>query len=652
MKELHIDIETYSEVNLSTCGVHKYAAHPSFEIILFAYSWDDEDPTVIDLITDGPYLPDDVYYALTDKRVKKVAYNASFEMNCIGAYFGLDIDPAQWYCTMIGAAYFGLPLGLDQVGKVLHLSHQKDSKGKALIKYFCEPCKPTKVNGGRTRNLPHHAPEKWADFMEYNAQDVRTEIDVLNYLKKLPAIPAIEWAYWVQDQQINRRGIMLDKAFIKAAIRADNEATEAVHAELIQLTGLDNPNSLAQLKGWIADNTGGQVPASLAKDHVEDALKGNTLPRKVRRVYELRAMANKTSTKKYAAMLNYIGEDGRARGIIQFYGANRTGRYAGRGIQPQNMKRSPGKGLETMREAVLAGCADLLYDGVSTVVSGLIRTAIIAPEGYSLASCDFSAIEGRVLAWLSGEGWKLDVFRTHGKIYEATASRMFNVPIEQVTKASDYRQKGKIAELALGYQGSTGALITMGAIRDGLREEELKPIVLAWRAANPTIVALWRKVENAARACVEQRRTITIGLPSCKLVFSYERGFMFITLPSGRRLSYFGAGLTAAAGRTQLYYWGLDQVRKIWTRIPTYGGMLVENITQAVARDCLCDAMYRLRDYDIIMHVHDEIIGEAPDAEAPELLKAMQEVMSVPPLWASDLPIKGEGYVSKFYKKD
>lgn len=651
MKELHIDIETYSEVNLAKCGVYKYAAHKSFQIILFAYSWDNEEPTVVDLITDGPYLPDDVYYALTDPNIKKIAHNAAFEITCISAYFELELDAAQWFCTMIGAAYLGLPLGLDQVSKVLHLSEQKDSRGKQLIKYFCEPCKPTKTNGGRTRNMPSHAWDKWQEFIEYNAQDVRAEIEILEYLNKLPAMPPIEWAYWVQDQKINRRGIMLDKEFIKAAIEADEAAIDAVRTELRQLTGLDNPNSVAQLKAWIAENTGGQVPASLSKEHIEDALKANTLPLKVKRVYQLRAMANKTSTKKYTAMLNYMGADRRARGIIQFYGANRTGRYAGRGIQPQNMTRNPSNGLEDMRDAVLTKCAELLYDDISSVVSQLIRTAIIAPEGRSLVSCDFSAIEGRVLAWLSGEAWKLDVFRTHGKIYEATAARMFNIDISEVTKDSHWRQKGKVAELALGYQGAAGALITMGAIRQGLKEEELKPIVYAWRAANPTIVSLWRKVENAAKACVEQRRTITLGLPSCKLVFTYDRGYMFITLPSGRRLSYYGAGVSKAA-RNQLYYFGMDQVKKIWTRIPTYGGMLVENITQAVARDCLTDAMYRLDSHDLIMHVHDEIVGEAPDAEAPDLLKAMQEVMSVPPVWASDLPIKGEGYVSKFYKKD
>lgn len=653
MKELHIDIETYSSVNLKRCGTYKYVEAPDFEIILFAYSWDNEEPVVVDFISDGPFLPEDVYYALTDPQVRKVAHNAAFETTCIAKFFELDIDPAQWYCTQIGAAYMGLPLALEAVGKVLRLTEQKDSRGKQLIKYFCEPCKPTKTNGGRTRNMPQHAPDKWQEFKDYNAQDVRTEIEIMNYLNRFPAMPAIEWAYWVQDQLINRRGIMLDREFIRAAIAADEAANASVRAELAELTGLDNPNSLAQLKGWVADNTGGQVPASLAKAHIEDALKGNTLPAKVRRVFQLRLMANKTSTKKYAAMLNYMGKDRRARGIIQFYGANRTGRYAGRGIQPQNMKRSPGKGIETMRDAVLKGVADLLYDDISDVVSQLIRTAIIAPEGYSLVPCDFSAIEGRVLAWLAGEEWKLDVFRTHGKIYEATAARMFSVPFESVTKGSDLRQKGKIAELALGYQGSTGALITMGAIRDGLKESELKPIVTAWRAANPTIVKLWRNVENAARACVERRRPITLGLPEGKLVFSYERGYMFITLPSGRRLSYYGAAITTGrTGRPQLCYWGLDQVKKVWTRIPTYGGMLIENITQAVARDCLTDAMYRLRDYPITMHVHDEIIIETRDENAAEVLETMKEVMGVPPLWASTLPIAGEGYVSKFYKKD
>ena len=483
MRHLHIDIETYCDLDVSDVGVYRYAEDPSFRIILFAYSFDEGPVYALDTSGDtfpGESIPADVWKALTAPDVQKIAHNANFEFVCIGTHYGLSLDLTQWFCTMIGAAYLGLPLSLDKIGQILGLSEQKDTRGKALISYFCKPCKPTKSNGGRTRNLPEHAHEKWAAFTEYNRQDVKTEMEIYRYLMRFPGLSQAEWGNWVLDQVINATGITIDLELIKAALEANDEFTKGVHDELVNITGIDNPNSLPQLKRWLCQELGYEVH-SLGKDYLKDALDGDLLPDHVQRVFRLRQLASNTSISKYDTMLTYMCKDGRIRGLLQFYGANRTGRFAGRGVQIQNLKRTLKKGLETAREAVRKGIADLLYDNLPDVISRITRTALVAAPGCSLVVSDFSAIEARVLAWEAGEEWVLDVFHTHGKIYEATAANMFHVPLEMISHGSDLRAKGKVATLALGYQGSVGALIAMGALREGLTEGELPAIVKAWR---------------------------------------------------------------------------------------------------------------------------------------------------------------------------
>jgi DNA polymerase len=652
MRKLHIDIETFCDLDVGDVGVYRYAEDPSFKIILFAYAWDDQPVTVLDTYYDafpGESIPADVWKALTSPDVLKIAHNANFEYVCIGTYFGLGLDLRQWFCTMVAAAYLGLPLGLDKVGQVLGLVHQKDAKGKALIQFFCKPCKPTKKNGGRTTNEPTDDPEKWEDFKYYNGQDVRVECEILKYVSRLPGLPDIEREYWVQDQVINGTGITIDRGFIEAAIEVNDRLVEEVRQEIIDITGISNPNSPVQLKAWLKKKLGQDVK-SIGKEYLADAVDNDLLPDDVARVLELRAIGSKTSTSKYGTMLDYVGSDGRIRGLLQFYGANRTGRYSGRGVQIQNLKRTIKGNLEVAKEAVRKGVAELLYDDVPDLISKLVRTALVAAPGKSLAVSDFSAIEARVVSWIAGEEWQLEVFRTHGKIYEATAANMFHVPIEMVTKGSDLRGKGKVASLALGYQGSVGALITMGALREGLTEPELPAIVSAWRSANPHIVKLWRDVQDAAKHVIKNKTSYVLRKPYCTLKFSFERGYLFITLPSGRRLAYYGAAVEGS----KITYWGLDQVKKIWVKMDAYGGLLTENITQAIARDCLCNAMYGIGKYDIpiLMHIHDEIVAEADDDKAEATLEVMNEVMAVSPVWAKGLPLKGDGYVSKYYRKD
>lgn len=653
MKHLHIDIETYCDLDVGDVGVYRYAEDPSFRIMLFAYSFGNEDVTILDTSNDefpGDSIPSDVWLALTDPNVLKIAHNANFEFVCIGTHYGLALDLGQWYCTMIGAAYLGLPLSLDKIGQVLGLSQQKDSRGKALITYFCKPCKPTKKNEGRIRNLPEHDPEKWNEFKEYNGQDVRTEKEIYSYISRFSMLPETERDYWILDQIINATGITVDMELVDAAIEANAEFTTEVHDEIVRITGIDNPNSLAQLKAWLFRELGHEVH-SLGKDYLADAIDGGMLPEHVERVLRLRQLGSKTSISKYDAFRSYACKDGRIRGLLQFYGANRTGRFSGRGPQIQNLKRTLKKGMDTAREAVRKGIAGLLYDDVSEVISRITRTALVAADGYSLIVSDFSAIEARVLAWEAGEDWVLNVFRTHGKIYEATAANMFHVPLEMVTKGSDLRAKGKIATLALGYQGGSGALVAMGALREGLDEAELPAIVKAWRSANPGIVKLWREVENAAKHVIKNKTSYILRKQYCSLKFIYDRGYLFIELPSGRRLSYYGA----AVDDGKITYWGVDQTKKIWCKQDTYGGSLVENITQAIARDCLCDTMMRIY-YDaglpILMHIHDEVVSEAPEEKAEEALQAMYDIMAVGPIWAKGLPLQGDGYISKYYKKD
>lgn len=668
--KLHIDIETYSDLDLTEVGVYKYASHPSFKILLFAYAFNGDEVDIVDLEV-GEELSNIIFNALFDPQILKIAHNASFEFICLQAFYGVELDWKQWQCTMIKAAYLGLPLQLGRVAKVLNLSEQKEVRGKALITYFCMPVKtPKKKDDFRTVNRHTDAPEMWQEFKGYNIQDVRTEIAIDDYCDRFEALPPHEWAYWQLDQAINGAGILADRTFIQSAIRLNSDFLEGVYSEMKQLTGIDNPNSLTQLKTWLESQLGYAVP-SLSKEFLADS-KSLDLPKNVKRLIELRRLSSKASISKYDKMLGYMQDDDRIRGLFQFYGANRTGREAGRGVQPQNLKKTfsnsgqvsslakrlnvseetareyIGDALETAKEAVRTGVAPILYDDVPEVISKLVRTAFIAPKNKAFCVSDFAAIEARVLAWLAGENWVLDVFRTHGKIYEATASKMFNVPFESITKGSDMRAKGKVASLALGYQGASGALITMGALREGLTEEELPAIVQGYRQANPNIVKLWRNVEQIAKHVVERKKSHTLKLPYTELQFSFEKGYLFIRLPSGRRLAYYGA----TVDKGKLTYYGLDQVKKVWHKIDTYGGMLVENLTQAIARDILFHALFGMKELNIVMHVHDEIVVEEWQDKASQTLEFMELVMSRSPLWCNELPLKGDGFISKFYKKD
>lgn len=681
MKHLHIDIETYCDLDVSDVGVYRYAEDDSFKIILFAYSFDGEPVTVIDCSNDeypGESIPARVWKALTDPSILKIAHNANFEYVCIKTYYGVGLDLKQWFCTMVGALYLGLPRSLAEVSKVLGLTEKKDTKGKTLIAFFCKPCKPTKKNDGRTLNLPEYNVDdidregrltadqkyrlecfdKWNEFKAYNAQDVRTEKEIYAYISRFPGLPDHEIQYWILDQEINAIGITIDREFIEAARITNDHFVTDVRDRIVKLTGVQNPNSVPQLKAWLRQRLGYEVP-SLDQNYVNDAIEGGMLPPDVEKLLRLRQFSSNTSVTKYDTMLAYEQPDKRIRGQIQFYGANRTGRFAGQGVQPQNLKKTikntkkAPTALNTAREAVLKGLAELLYDDVPKVISKLTRTALVAAEGCSLVVSDFAAIEARVLAWEAGENWVLDVFNSHGLIYEATAANMFNVPLDQV-KSLGLRPKGKVATLALGYQGASGALINMGALREGLDEAELPAIVRAWRSANPHIVKFWREVEQAAKHVISKKTRYVLRKPYCNIIFSYDRGYLFIELPSGRRLAYYSANVE----KGRLTYWGIKQEAgkpKIWMKQDTYGGSLVENITQAVARDCLCDAMYRMY-YDekipILMHVHDEIISEARDEDAPATLERMNKIMAVSPVWAKDLPLKGDGYISKYYKKD
>lgn len=670
--ELHIDLETYCELPLTgtkAVGAFRYTQHASFEILMLAYKWNDGPEYCVDIAA-GEEVPDEVWLALEDPNVIKYAHNAPFEMACFMYGCGVDIDPSQWRDTMIMAAYLGLPLALDKVAKVLRLADQKDARGKRLIKLFCEPvAKPKKKDAFRVRNLWHHLPEDWEDFKDYNIQDVRVEYAIHKYCQRYAPVPAIEWEYWALDQRINMAGVTIDLSFVRAAIRSNNDFQRRTHNAIRELTGIENPNSMPQIKTWLSGQ-GFDIP-SLNKEFFMD-VDLSDFPPNVARLFELRKLASKASISKYDCMVRYLCADGKNHGLFQFYGANRTGREAGRGVQPQNLKKTfsnaedieavardmgvrfedvlaiVGDALETAKEAVRKGLADVLYTDVPDIISKLVRTAIVPAAGKRFAVCDFSAIEARVIAWLAGEDWVLEVFKTHGKIYEATAANMFNVPFESVTKGSAMRSKGKVATLALGYQGAVGAMLTMGALREGILEEEIPALVRAWRRANPEIVKLWRKVESAAKHVLEKKSRYTLKLKYTQLVFSYERGYLFIELPSGRRLSYYGASLRS----NKISYYGLDQKTGGWVLQDSYGGKMVENITQAIARDCLFDSMYRLKNLDLRMHVHDEIVAEALAEEADETLEVMEQVMAVSPLWCSDLPLRGDGFVTKFYKKD
>lgn len=643
MKRLSIDLETYSSVGLGKSGVYKYAESEDFEILLFAYSIDDGEVKVIDLAS-GEIIPEEILSALRDETIEKWAFNANFERVCLSRFLGKRLKPQGWYCTMIWSAYLGLPLSLEKVGEVLKLNKQKLNEGKALIRYFSIPCKPTKTNGMRTRNLPHHDLKKWSTFKEYNQRDVETEMAIKKKLSAFP-MPKTEWEnYWI-DQNINDRGILIDEVLVDSAIKFDEILRDENMDRAIGLTGIENPNSPLQLKEWL--NKKGLDIDSLAKKDVDSALKN--AEGDIKEVLELRKELSKSSVRKYDAMKNVKGKDNRARGLIQFYGANRTGRYSGRLIQVQNLRRNNLKDLELARSLVKNRdyeTLEILYESPSDILSQLIRTAFIPKEGTRFIISDFSAIEARVLAWLAGEQWVLDAFENGEDIYCRTASRMFGVPVKKHGVNGHLRQKGKIATLACGYQGALGALKAMGGIEMGLSEDELQSIVDSWREANPNIVSLWWDIDSVVKQVVKTRSKEEYK----NLVISYEKGILFIELPSKRRLAYPKAkiGMNRFGGESVVYE-GIVVGNK-WDKIESYGGKFVENIVQAIARDILAEAVMRLekKGFNIVMHIHDEVVIESDSSSVEEINK----IMSLVPSWAPGLILDADGFESEFYKKD
>ncbi|MEA4866020.1 MAG: DNA polymerase [Sphaerochaeta sp.] len=646
MKYLSIDIETYSSINLAKSGVYRYCEAEDFEILLFGYSMDGGDVKVVDLAR-GEKIPKNIIEAISDDGIIKWAFNATFERICLSSHLGLPtgtyLDPYSWRCTMIWSAYLGLPLSLMGVGAVLGLQRQKLSEGKDLIRYFCTPCNPTITNGGRTRNEADDAPDKWKLFIEYNKRDVEVEIGIHQRLCRFPVPDAI-WDEYHLDQRINDRGVLVDKNLVGNAIRMDKRAREELIARMKDLTDLENPNSVSQVKTWLSEN--GLEVDSLGKKDVKAALQD--APRQIQEVLELRLQLAKSSVKKYQAMENAVCSDGRARGMFQFYGANRTGRWAGRLVQMQNLPQNHLEDLETARTLVNSGeyeAVQMLYSDVPNTLSQLVRTAFIPRSGYRFIVSDFSAIEARVLSWLAGETWRMDVFAGNGDIYCASASQMFKVPVEKHGQNAHLRQKGKIAELALGYGGSVGALKAMGALDMGLEEDELKPLVDVWRQSNPNIVQLWWDVDKVVKEAVRGKTTTNTH----DINFSHESGFLFITLPSGRRLAYVKPRMgTNDFGNDCVTYEGVGATKK-WERIETYGPKVVENIVQAISRDILCYSMQQLKEHRICMHIHDEIVIEAPDEMELETIEAS---MAVAPSWADGLLLNADGFETKFYKKD
>ena len=646
MKTLSIDLETYSSADISKTGVYRYSESPDFEILLFSYSIDGAPVQLVDL-TCGERIPAEVKEALSDPSVTKWAFNASFERICLSRWLGLPsgtyLEPQQWRCSMIWSAYLGLPLSLAGVGAVLKLDKQKLDTGKDLIRYFCKPCRPTKKNGGRTRNLPRHDPGKWEQFKSYNLRDVETEMEIQKKLARFP-VPEFVWDENHLDQEINDRGIRVDMLMVKNAIEVDDWSHSDLKSQLQSLTALENPNSVAQMKAWLTEH--GMEIESLGKKEVAAMLKD--APSDLRDALILRQQLAKSSVKKYQAMQNCVCDDGRVHGMFMFYGANRTGRFAGRLVQLQNLPQNHMEDLEQARALVRRGDYDslkMLYDSVPDVLSELIRTAFIPYEGGKFIVADFSAIEARVIAWMAGEKWRLEVFKNGGDIYCASASQMFGVPVEKHGINGHLRQKGKIAELALGYGGSVGALKAMGALDMGIPKEELKPLVDAWRDANPNITEFWWDVDRAIKEAVAGRTTSeTHGIQ-----FVYQSGFLFICLPSGRRLAYVKPRMGENRfGGESVTYEGIGGTKK-WERLESYGPKFVENIVQALSRDILCYAMKTLRCCNIVAHVHDEIIIEADPSVS---LYAICEQMGRTPPWAKGLILRADGYETPFYKKD
>lgn len=642
MRTLSIDIESYSDVDLSKCGVYKYASSPAFEILLFGYAVDGGDVRVVDLAC-GEQIPDEIIYALSDASVTKWAFNAMFERVCLSNFLGEWLEPEGWHCTMVWSATLGLPLSLESAGVALGLEKQKLTEGKDLIRYFCVPCKPTKANGGRTRNRPEHDPEKWKRFKAYNLRDVETEMQIQKRLSHFPVPDAI-WEEYHLDQEINDRGIGVDMELVRQAIAIDARSRERLTAAMRELTELENPNSVQQMKQWLADQ--GMETDTLGKKAVAELVK--TAPEPLREVLSLRQQLAKSSVKKYAAMENAVCANGRAHGMFQFYGANRTGRFSGRLIQLQNLPQNHMGDLAEARALVRSGnyeALSMLYEDIPDTLSQLIRTAFVPQNGRKFIVADFSAIEARVIAWFAGERWRLKVFEDGGDIYCASASQMFHVPVEKHGVNGHLRQKGKIAELALGYGGSVGALKSMGALEMGLAEEELQPLVDAWRSSNPMITQFWWDVDRAVKDCIRQRvPTETHGLR-----FDYRSAMLFITLPSGRRLAYVKPRIGENQfGGESVTYMGVSGTKK-WEQLESYGPKFVENIVQGTARDILCYAMQTLKNCSIVAHVHDEIIIEADRRMS---VAAVCEQMGRTPPWAKGLKLRADGYECEFYQKD
>lgn len=646
MQTLSIDLETFSSQPLQKTGVYRYVESPDFEILLFAYSVDGGPVQQIDLAC-GEKIPSEILSALEDETVSKWAFNANFERICLSRFLGYPtgdyLEPGSWKCSMIWAAYMGLPLSLEGVGAVLGLEKQKLTEGKDLIKYFCQPCAPTKSNGQRTRNLPKHSPDKWLAFKKYNIRDVETEMSIQARLLKYP-VPDSVWKEYHLDQEINDRGVGLDMELVRQAIQMDGRSRSELTQAMKELTSLDNPNSVQQMKQWLADN--GVETDTLGKKAVAELLK--TAPPELQKVLTLRQQLAKSSVKKYQAMETAVCADGRARGMFQFYGANRTGRWAGRIIQMQNLPQNHLDDLSEARGLVRAGNFDaleMLYEDVPDTLSQLIRTAFVPQENRKFIVADFSAIEARVIAWLAGEKWRQDVFAEGKDIYCASASQMFGVPVEKHGVNGHLRQKGKIAELALGYGGSVGALKAMGALEMGLQEDELPALVSAWRQANPKIVQFWWAVDHAVMDAVTRKTTTkTHGI-----IFSARNGMLFITLPSGRSLAYVKPKIGENRfGGDCITYEGVGGTKK-WERIDSYGPKFVENIVQATSRDILCYAMKTLRYCSIVMHIHDEVVIEADRRMS---LQAVCDQMGRTPPWANGLQLRADGYETDFYKKD
>jgi len=646
MQTLSIDLETYSDQPLAKTGVYRYVESPDFEILLFAYSVDGGSVQQIDLAC-GEKIPSEILCALEDDKVTKWAFNANFERICLSRFLGYPtgdyLEPDSWKCSMIWAAYMGLPLSLVGAGAVLGLEKQKLTEGKDLIKYFCQPCAPTKSNGQRTRNLPEHAPDKWLAFKRYNIRDVETEMSIQARLSKYP-VPDSVWEEYHLDQEINDRGVGLDMELVRQAIQMDGRSRSELTQAMKELTSLDNPNSVQQMKQWLADN--GVETDTLGKKAVAELLK--TAPPELQKVLTLRQQLAKSSVKKYQAMETAVCSDSRARGMFQFYGANRTGRWAGRIIQMQNLPQNHLDDLSEARGLVRVGDFDaleILYEDVPDTLSQLIRTAFVPQENRKFIVADFSAIEARVIAWLAGEKWRQDVFAEGKDIYCASASQMFGVPVEKHGVNGHLRQKGKIAELALGYGGSVGALKAMGALEMGLQEDELPALVSAWRQANPKIVQFWWAVDRAVMDAVTRKTTTkTHGI-----IFSARNGMLFITLPSGRSLAYVKPKIGENRfGGDCITYEGVGGTKK-WERLESYGPKFVENIVQATSRDILCYAMQTLRYCSIVMHIHDEVVIEADRRMS---LQAVCDQMGRTPPWANGLQLRADGYETDFYKKD